>query len=304
MELFLASPRGFCAGVERAIRIVERALELFGAPVYVRHAIVHNTHVVEGLRAKGVVFVEELREIPDEGVVIFSAHGVARRIAEEGARRRLRVVDATCPIVTRLHRDVRRHSREGRELVLIGHPGHPEVEGTMGQIDGGMHLVSNTADVEAIEVKDPGRLAFVTQTTLSLDDTADIIKALNGRFPGIKAPGREGSCYATQNRQRAVKAMTSNIDILIVIGSRNSSNSNRLREVGEKSGIPAYLVDSAEEIRPEWIEGVDRVGVTAGASAPEYLVTGVVEKLRQMARRIEINEVTLARENVHFNLPI
>ena len=304
MELFLANPRGFCAGVERAIRTVERALELYGSPIFVRHEIVHNHHVVEDLRKKGAIFVEELDEVPNESVVIFSAHGVPRKVMEDGLRRGLRVIDATCPLVTKVHKETQLHAREGREQILIGHAGHPEVEGTMGQVEGGMYLVSSVEDVESLEIKDPDHLAFVTQTTLSVDETADIVAALYKRFPNIQGPRQEDICYATQNRQEAVKVMAKDIDMLLVVGANNSSNSNRLRELGERHAIPSYLVSCADDIRPEWLEDKERIGVTAGASAPEYLVQEVLEQLNSLKGRLKINEIIVTQEDVQFSLPI
>jgi 4-hydroxy-3-methylbut-2-enyl diphosphate reductase len=282
-KIILANPRGFCAGVDRAIEIVERALEVFGAPIYVRHEVVHNRHVVEGLRARGTVFVDELHEVPDGGTVIFSAHGVSRAVHEEGTRRGLRVFDATCPLVTKVHLEVRRHAAAGRECILIGHKGHPEVEGTMGQYDssggGSIFLVETLEDVAGLQVRQPDELAFVTQTTLSVDDTLRVIDALKQRFPGIQGPRKDDICYATQNRQDAVKLLAQQCDIILVVGSPNSSNSNRLRELGENRGIPAYLVDEASQIRQQWLEGKHVIGVTAGASAPEDIVSGVVQQL-------------------------
>ena len=304
MELFLGNPRGFCAGVERAIRTVERALDLYGKPIYVRHEIVHNRHVVDELRKRGAIFVEELVEIPDGSVVIFSAHGVSKNVMEEGYRRRLKIVDATCPLVTKVHKETQNHAQEGREQVLIGHAGHPEVEGTMGQVEGGMNLVSSIEDVEALKIKDPNRISFVTQTTLSVDETADIVAALYGRFPNIQGPRQEDICYATQNRQEAVKIIVKDIQILLVVGAANSSNSNRLRELGEREGIPSYLVSCADEIRPEWLEGKKRVGLTAGASAPEYLVQEVIDRLRRFSGGLKVNEVAVTDEDVQFSLPI
>jgi len=283
MQILLANPRGFCAGVDRAIEIVERALELFGAPIYVRHEVVHNRHVVEGLRARGTVFVHELDEVPDGATVIFSAHGVARAVHEEGERRGLRVFDATCPLVTKVHLEVRHHAEAGRECILIGHKGHPEVEGTLGQYDlangGQIMLVETPGDVQLLCVSNPDELAFVTQTTLSVDDTAQVINALRKRFPAIQGPRQNDICYATQNRQDAVKALSQQCDVVLVVGSPNSSNSNRLRELAENQGVPAYLVEEADQIHREWIEGRGNIGVTAGASAPEALVNGVVERL-------------------------
>ncbi len=285
MRILLANPRGFCAGVDRAIEIVERALELFGAPIHVRHEVVHNRNVVERLRALGAVFVEELNEVPDGGTVIFSAHGVSTAVEREAQRRGLQVFDATCPLVTKVHMEVARFAREAREVVLIGHAGHPEVEGTMGRFDatlgGSIVLVENIADVGRLAVRDPAALAFVTQTTLSVDDTAAIVDALRQRFPALQAPRKEDICYATQNRQDAVKQLLENCDLLLVVGSKSSSNSNRLRELADRAGVPGYLVDDANDLRREWLDGVDTVGVTAGASAPEQLVQQVVGRLRE-----------------------
>ena len=273
MEIHLANPRGFCAGVDRAIGIVENALEIFGAPVYVRHEVVHNKYVVDGLREKGAIFVDELDEVPDDATVIFSAHGVAKAVREEAARRQLRVFDAICPLVTKVHMEVGKYQRDGRESILIGHAGHPEVEGTLGQYTardgrGGMYLVESVNDVWELKVKDPDFLAFVTQTTLSMDDTAEIIDALRERFPKISGPRKEDICYATQNRQDAVKRLLENSDLILVVGSQTSSNSTRLKEIAEKQGIAAYLIDNADEIQADWLEGKTSVGVTAGASAP------------------------------------
>lgn len=281
MEILLAQPRGFCAGVDRAIEIVERALALHGAPLYVRHEIVHNTYVVEDLRRKGAVFVNEIHEVPDGGTVVFSAHGVSRAVQREAAERGLRIFDATCPLVTKVHVEVAKMHAAGCEIVMIGHAGHPEVEGTMGQLDGGMHLVETPEDVARLEVRDPSRLAYVTQTTLSLDDAAAVIAALKQRFPDIAEPKKADICYATQNRQDAVKFMAPQVDVVIVVGSPNSSNSNRLREVAERVGVPSYLIDSAAELDPTWLQGHRRVGVTAGASAPEVLVDEVLAALKQ-----------------------
>ena len=307
MDITLANPRGFCAGVDRAIGIVERALELFGAPVYVRHEVVHNKYVVDGLRDKGAVFVDELNEVPDDATVIFSAHGVAKRVREEAARRNLRVFDAICPLVTKVHMEVDRYMNEGRECILIGHAGHPEVEGTLGQYnrndgDGGMYLVESVSDVAGLDVKNPDFLAFVTQTTLSMDDTAEVIDALRERFPTIVGPKKEDICYATQNRQDAVKQLVKQCDVILVVGSQTSSNSTRLKEIAEKQGIPAYLIDSADEILPEWIKGKRNVGVTAGASAPEVLVECVVKRL-QSWDGINVTELPGIREQVVFSLP-
>ena len=283
VKIILANPRGFCAGVDRAIEIVERALELFGAPIYVRHEVVHNRHVVESLRARGTVFVDELDEVPDGGTVIYSAHGVSRAVHAEGERRGLRVFDATCPLVTKVHMEVSRHAAAGRECILIGHKGHPEVEGTMGQYDvsrgGRMYLVETPEDVAGLQVRQPDELAFVTQTTLSVDDTLRVIEALRDRFPMIKGPRKDDICYATQNRQDAVKLLAEQCDVILVVGSPNSSNSNRLRELAENKGVTSYLIDEASQIQKAWLAGKELIGVTAGASAPEGIVTGVVEQL-------------------------
>jgi 4-hydroxy-3-methylbut-2-enyl diphosphate reductase len=302
MEVLLANPRGFCAGVERAIEIVERALELHGAPIYVRHEIVHNRTVVEELRAKGAVFVEELDEVPSGGTVIFSAHGVAKAIQAEADRRGLRVFDATCPLVTKVHVEVAKMLRDGYEIVMIGHRGHPESEGTMGQSAAGMHLVETLQDVAELEVASPGRLAYVTQTTLSVDDAAAMVQALKRRFPSIRGPKKDDICYATQNRQDAVKFMAPQCDVVIVVGSPNSSNSNRLREVAEHIGAQAYMVDSAADLRPEWITGKTRVGVTAGASAPESLVNELVERLKALGAK-SVRPLEGISETVVFSLP-
>ncbi len=306
MEVVLANPRGFCAGVDRAIEIVERALELFGPPIYVRHEVVHNRYVVADLRSRGAVFVEELDQVPDDATVIFSAHGVSKAVEEEAARRGLRVFDATCPLVTKVHMEVLRHAREGREVILIGHAGHPEVEGTMGRYDisagGAIRLVETPEDVAALNVRDPANLAFVTQTTLSMDDTARVIDALRERFPAIEGPRKDDICYATQNRQDAVKRLAAECDLVLVVGSRNSSNSNRLKEVAERQGIPAHLIDTAEDIEPAWLEGVRRIGVTAGASAPEVLVEAVIAALQDRGARLASGEGPV-RENVTFSLP-
>lgn len=306
MQVLLANPRGFCAGVDRAIDIVERALELFGAPVYVRHEVVHNRHVVERLRTLGAVFVEELLEVPEGATVIFSAHGVSRAVEEEARERRLAVFNATCPLVTKVHMEVQRYAREGRDVILIGHAGHPEVEGTMGRFDGShggrMHLVQSLADVAALEVRDPARLAFVTQTTLSMDDTAEIVAALRQRFPGLATPRKEDICYATQNRQDAVKKLLEQCDVLLVVGSRSSSNSNRLRELADRAGVPGYLIDGPQELRVEWLEGKRAIGVTAGASAPEVLVRQVIEQLVRWGAD-KPREIVGREEKVFFALP-
>lgn len=302
MQVILATPRGFCAGVERAIAIVERALELFGAPIYVRHEVVHNRFVVDGLKAKGAVFVEELDEVPDGATVIFSAHGVAKAVRSEAEARGLKVFDATCPLVTKVHLEVARMRKDGREIIMIGHKGHPEVEGTMGQAEGGMHLVETPADVAVLAVRDPAKLAYVTQTTLSVDDAAVVVNALRERFPEIVGPKKDDICYATQNRQDAVKLLTPECDVVIVVGSPNSSNSNRLREVAQLRGVPAYLVDLPEQIDANWLAGKARIGVTAGASAPEVLVEQVIARLRSLgAGQVAVLEG--APENVTFPLP-
>jgi 4-hydroxy-3-methylbut-2-enyl diphosphate reductase len=302
MDILLANPRGFCAGVERAIEIVERALEIYGAPIYVRHEVVHNKFVVDDLRAKGAVFVEELDEVPDGATVIFSAHGVSQSVRHEAARRRLRVFDATCPLVTKVHGEVTRMHDAGREIVMIGHRGHPEVEGTMGQTDGDIYLVENVDDVARLQVKDEGRLVYVTQTTLSVDDARTIVRALEARFPTITGPRKDDICYATQNRQDAVKQMAERCDLVIVVGSPNSSNSNRLREVARNRGVEAYLVDGADEIRTEWLEGRQHVGVTAGASAPEVLVQQVIDRLKALGAGTVL-QLEGSAENVVFSLP-
>jgi 4-hydroxy-3-methylbut-2-en-1-yl diphosphate reductase len=301
-EVLLANPRGFCAGVERAIEIVERALEQYGAPIYVRHEIVHNKYVVENLRAKGAVFVEELDEVPAGGIVIFSAHGVAKAVRANADQRGLKVFDATCPLVTKVHVEVAKMLRAGYEVVMIGHRGHPESEGTMGQAASGMHLVETPEDVAQLQPKDPSRLAYVTQTTLSVDDAATMVAALKARFPSIRGPKRDDICYATQNRQDAVKFMAPKCDVVIVVGSPNSSNSNRLREVAEHMGAQAYMVDSAAELRPEWIAGKKRVGVTAGASAPEVLVNELVERLKALGAA-KVQPLEGITESVVFTLP-
>jgi 4-hydroxy-3-methylbut-2-enyl diphosphate reductase len=306
VKILLANPRGFCAGVDRAIDIVERAIELFGAPIHVRHEVVHNRFVVDRLRGLGAVFVQELDEVPDGATVIFSAHGVSRAVQDEARRRDLRVFDATCPLVTKVHMEVVRFARDGREVILIGHAGHPEVEGTMGQFDeangGRIGLVENVADVERLEVRDPSRVGVVTQTTLSVDDTADVLDALKRRFPTLTTPRKEDICYATQNRQDAVKSLVSRCDVVIVVGSQASSNSNRLREIAEKAGIPGYLVDGPENLERAWFEGRECVGVTAGASAPELLVQRVVARLREWGGR-DAEEISGRAENVVFALP-
>ena len=301
-EILLANPRGFCAGVERAIEIVERALERFGAPIYVRHEVVHNKFVVDGLRAKGAVFVEELDEVPAGNTVIFSAHGVPQTVRSEAEKRGLRVFDATCPLVTKVHIEVARMREQGREIVMIGHKGHPEVEGTMGQVKDGIHLVEKVEDVAALQVADPEQLAYVTQTTLSVDDAATLVAALRERFPAIVGPKKDDICYATQNRQDAVKFMAPRVDLVFVVGSRNSSNSNRLREVAELLGVPAHLIDNADGIDPAWLEGRKRIGVTAGASAPEVLVDAVIERLKALGSG-SVRTLEGVPERVTFPLP-
>jgi 4-hydroxy-3-methylbut-2-enyl diphosphate reductase len=302
MDVLLANPRGFCAGVDRAIAIVERALTQFGAPIFVRHEVVHNRFVVEDLKRKGAVFVEELAEVPTGATVVFSAHGVARAVRAEAEARGLRVFDATCPLVTKVHIEIARMHEQGREIVMIGHAGHPEVEGTMGQCDGGVHLVESVGDVARLEVRDPSRLAYVTQTTLSVDDAAAVVAALRARFPAIGGPRKDDICYATQNRQDAVKILAPAVDVMVVVGSPNSSNSNRLREVATHRGVPAYMVDAADELRPHWFEGKRRIGVTAGASAPEVLVREVIARLESLgaARATEIEGVV---EKTVFRMP-
>ena len=306
MQIQLANPRGFCAGVDRAIAIVNRALEVFGAPIYVRHEVVHNRFVVDDLRARGAVFVEELHEVPDRRIVIFSAHGVSRAVRQEADKRGLKVFDATCPLVTKVHMEVTRYSAEGRECVLIGHAGHPEVEGTMGQYDdsagGAIYLVEDAAQVAALTVRDPQKLAYVTQTTLSMDDTARVIDALREHFPAIVGPRRDDICYATQNRQDAVKQLAAACDLVLVVGSPNSSNSNRLRELAQRTGARAYLLDRAEQIDPAWLNGVRRVGVTAGASAPEVLVRELVDRLHDLGADA-VAELDGRLENVTFRMP-
>ena len=306
MKVLLANPRGFCAGVDRAIDIVERAIELFGAPIYVRHEVVHNTHVVDRLRTLGAVFVEELREVPAGATVIFSAHGVSSAVETEAKDRGLTVFDATCPLVTKVHMEVQRYAREGRDVILIGHAGHPEIEGTMGRFDsahgGRIHLVQNVADVEAFQARDPANLAFVTQTTLSMDDTMEIVAALKRRFPLLSTPRKEDICYATQNRQDAVKRLLQNCDVVVVVGSRTSSNSNRLRELADRAGVAGYLVDGPDDLDRNWFQDKAAIGVTAGASAPEVLVQQVVERLRSWGAEVP-EEVVGREEHVFFALP-
>ena len=306
MKVILANPRGFCAGVDRAIEIVERALDIFGAPIYVRHEVVHNKYVVEQLCAKGAVFVEEVDEIPQGATAIFSAHGVSQQVRDDADKRNLRVFDATCPLVTKVHMEVTRHSNAGQEVVLVGHSGHPEVEGTLGQYnnpDGGIYLVGEVEEVERLQVKSPADLHYVTQTTLSLDDTRAIIAALQSRFPEIKGPKKDDICYATQNRQNAVNALVDDCDLVIVVGSHNSSNSNRLREIAAKKNIPAYLIDGADWLKSEWLAGKTTIGVTAGASAPEILVRQVIARLGELGYSL-MEESGGATENIVFNIPV
>jgi 4-hydroxy-3-methylbut-2-enyl diphosphate reductase len=302
MEARLANPRGFCAGVDRAIEIVERALERYGAPVFVLHEIVHNKHVLEDLRSRGTVFVRSLAEVPSGSVTIFSAHGVSEAVVAEGKARDLRVIDATCPLVTKVHVQAQRYAGDAREVILIGHPGHPEVEGTRGRIPGTVHVLSTPEEVEALVVQDPEQLAYVTQTTLSVDDTREVIDALYARFPSIKGPDLKDICYATQNRQNAVKALVPEIDLLLVVGSANSSNSSRLRELGERSGVPSYLVDDPEQLEPSWFTDCRRVGVTAGASAPEALVNLVLARLTELGVE-STSELEGEPEEVVFQMP-
>ncbi len=302
LKILLARPRGFCAGVERAIEIVERALERFGPPVYVRHEIVHNKQVVESLRAKGAVFVEEVDDIPEGSNTIFSAHGVSDAVVDAAKARNLPVIDATCPLVSKVHKEGQKHVEGGRKVVLIGHAGHPEVEGTQGRIPGGVLLVTTPADVASLDVPDNMELAYVTQTTLSVDDTRDVIEALKARFPSIDGPDVKDICYATQNRQQAVRTMAPMVDLLLVVGAGNSSNSNRLRDLGAEIGIPSYLIDDADALDPAWLEGVSTVGITAGASAPEELVQGVIQHLSEFAE-IDLQELSGVEENIIFKLP-
>jgi len=302
LRVVLAQPRGFCAGVERAIEIVERALKKFGPPVYVRHEIVHNRHVVESLRARGAVFVDELREVPAGAITVFSAHGVAKSVEAEAKSRDLPVIDATCPLVSKVHNEGRRYAGQGREIVLVGHAGHAEVEGTIGQVPGKVHLVQTVDDVAKLATADPAKLAYITQTTLSVDDTRHIIAALKDRFPAIVGPDVRDICYATQNRQQAVRSLAAAVDMILVVGSKNSSNSNRLREIGQELGKPAHLIDDAGDIRAEWFAGISSVGVTAGASAPETLVQGVLDGLRRFGD-IDVSTLDGVEENVRFRFP-
>jgi 4-hydroxy-3-methylbut-2-en-1-yl diphosphate reductase len=302
LQVVLAQPRGFCAGVDRAIEIVERALELYGPPVYVRHEIVHNKWVVDDLRAKGVVFVGEVNEIPDGAITVFSAHGISEKVENSARLRELPVIDATCPLVTKVHKEAQRYEGEGCEIVLIGHEGHPEVEGTSGRVKQGVHLIQNVDDVAKLTIKDPSKLAYVTQTTLSVDDTSAIITALKARFPDIAGPELRDICYATQNRQNAVRALAKQVDLLLVVGSANSSNSNRLRDLAEEIGVTAYLIDDAKGINPAWFDSITSVGITAGASAPEHLVQGVIEAIGAL-RIVEVVTMDGAAENTRFKLP-
>jgi 4-hydroxy-3-methylbut-2-enyl diphosphate reductase len=301
-EILLAQPRGFCAGVDRAIEIVERALNQFGAPIYVRHEIVHNAYVVEDLRNKGAIFIEQLEDVPPGNTLVFSAHGVSKAVRADAEARGLTIFDATCPLVTKVHVEVAKMRRQGCEIVMIGHDGHPEVEGTMGQAEEGMHLVETVEDVARLAVNNPDQLAYVSQTTLSVDDTAEIIAALKARFPNIIEPKKGDICYATTNRQEAVKFMAPQVEVVVVVGSPNSSNSNRLREVAEKMGTPAYMVDNADKIDPQWIAGKKRIGVTAGASAPEVLVQAVIERLKELGAA-SVRALEGVEENVVFPLP-
>ena len=306
MKIELANPRGFCAGVDRAIAIVNRALEVFGRPIYVRHEVVHNRFVVDDLKQRGAVFVDELCEVPDDKIVIFSAHGVSKKVQQEAADRGLKVFDATCPLVTKVHMEVWRFSKDGRECILIGHKGHPEVEGTMGQFDksngGDIYLVENVSDVAELTVINASKLSYVTQTTLSVDDTAAVIDALRKRFPEIEGPKKDDICYATQNRQDAVKSLSVAAEVVLVVGSVNSSNSNRLRELAERAGIKSYLVDFADEVKAEWFDGVERVGLTAGASAPEVLVQQVIERVKELGGN-DVVELDGQPENIVFSMP-
>ena len=302
VEVLLAEPRGFCAGVDRAIEIVERALAKFGAPIYVRHEIVHNTYVVNDLKSKGAIFIEDLDDVPAGATLVFSAHGVSRAVQQEAAARGFRIFDATCPLVTKVHVEVAKLAKEGYEFIMIGHKGHPEVEGTMGQLDSGIHLVEDVKDVARIQPAQTDKLAVVTQTTLSVDDAAAIAAAIKARFPNVREPKQQDICYATQNRQDAVKLMSPQVDVVVVVGSPTSSNSNRLAEVARKLGTPGYMVDSADELQPQWFEGCQRVGLTAGASAPEILVTQVIERLKALGA-VSVQRMAGDPESVKFPLP-
>ncbi|MCY4641622.1 MAG: 4-hydroxy-3-methylbut-2-enyl diphosphate reductase [Gammaproteobacteria bacterium] len=303
MRVILAQPRGFCAGVDRAIAIAEGALKLYEPPVYVRHEIVHNRRVVENLKAKGVKFVEEIEQIPDGAIAVFSAHGVSKGVENNASIRNLQTIDATCPLVSKVHKQGQRYADKGYDVILIGHENHPEVEGTLGQIPGPVFLVSDVEDVEALEVRDPEKVAYVTQTTLSVDDTQNVIRALRKRFPNIVGPDTKDICYATQNRQAAVRALAAQVDLILVVGAQNSSNSNRLCEVGNDSGVPSYLVEDPSKIDPVWLQGGETVGITAGASTPEELVEELIDKLREYAD-LEISTMEGVVENVHFSLPV
>ena len=303
MKVILSQPRGFCAGVERAIEIVEMALEKFGPPIYVRHEIVHNPHVVKRLAEKGVIFVEETDEVPADAVTIFSAHGVAEEVENHAKKRGLQVIDATCPLVSKVHTEGQRYAKSGREIILIGHEGHPEIEGTLGRIPGVVHLISEVEDVAKLNVKDPNMLAYITQTTLSVDDTKSVIDALKARFPNIVGPATKDICYATQNRQGAVRELAKHVDVVLVIGAHNSSNSNRLRERAEEVGIPSYLIEDASHLNTDWVKGKKTVGITAGASAPEDLVQDLIERLKQI-EPVEVSVLPGVEENVHFRLPL
>ena len=302
-EVLLAEPRGFCAGVDRAIEIVERALKKFGAPIYVRHEIVHNTYVVNDLKAKGAIFIEDLDEVPPGATLVFSAHGVSRAVRDEATRRGFSIFDATCPLVTKVHVEVAKLHKEGYDFIMIGHKGHPEVEGTMGQLDGGIYLVDDVADVEALVLPQTERLAVVTQTTLSVDDAAEILAAVKRRFPKVREPKKQDICYATQNRQDAVKVLAPSVDVVIVVGSPTSSNSNRLQELAQRLGTPAYMVDQPDDLKAEWLEGKRRVGLTAGASAPDILVRQVIERLRSLGA-VSVRTLEGVQESVHFPLPM
>jgi len=301
-ELHLANPRGFCAGVDRAIEIVERAINKYGAPIYVKHEVVHNKYVVDDLKAKGAIFIEDLDDVPVGKTLIYSAHGVSLQVRTDAKKRKLRIFDATCPLVSKVHAEVIRHRKKGLEVIMIGHKGHPEVEGTMGQASSGILLVESIDDVTKLVVMDPEKLAYVTQTTLSVDDAAKIVEALILKYPKIKVPAKEDICYATQNRQDAVKSLAEHCDLIVVVGSSNSSNSNRLREVAETKGVRAFLIDNEADLKPEWLDGVTKVGVTAGASAPEVLVSAVVERLRSLGVGV-VKEFSGIQENVVFHLP-
>jgi len=302
LTIILAQPRGFCAGVDRAIEIVDKALEIYGAPVYVRHEIVHNKWVVEDMRARGVVFVDDVSEVPDGAITVFSAHGISEKVENEAKLRELPIIDATCPLVTKVHKEAQRYEAEGRELILIGHAGHPEVEGTSGRVQQVIHLVENAADVAKLEVGNPDKLAYVTQTTLSVDDTKEVIAALKNRFPNIAGPELRDICYATQNRQNAVRTLASQVQMLLVIGSKNSSNSNRLRDLSEEIGVESYLIDEAKNLNPSWFDKVETVGITAGASAPEHLVQGVIDALGKL-RDVKVTTMAGIEEHTRFKLP-